>query len=143
MGIEVRLDYNEVRKMLKAIGKELPRFLIKPLYRAADFIRGVSQEQYLRGPRPDRLAVVSSRLFGSLRAEAKVTGKGAIGIIKANAHSDQGFDYPAYWETDGSAHGGPRPFLKPARDEHKDKWMKVFNKVFEERFNQWQKGKQF
>jgi len=141
--VEVRLDYSEVKKMIDAIRKEFPGFLIKPLYRAADYIRGVSQKDYLRGPRPDRLGTVSGRLFGSMRAEAKIIGDGAVGIIKANARSDQGFDYPAYWENIGAKHGGPRSFLKPARDEHKDEWMRVFSKAFEERFNQWQQGKQF
>jgi hypothetical protein len=141
--IAMQFDTSKVSAMMKDISKKLPQLLLTPLYRAADTVRGISQKYYLRGPRPDRLAVVSSRLFGSLRASSKLTAGGATGEVVANAKSDSGFDYPGYWELRGTRHGGPRPFLHPARDEHKDKWMQVFNRVFKETFEQWQNAKQY
>jgi len=141
--ITMRLDTSKVSAMMKDVSKKLPQLLLKPLYRAADMVRGISQEHYLRGPRPDRLGVVSGRLFGSLRAESKIAADGAVGIVEARAKSDGGFDYPGYWELRGTRHGGPRPFLKPARDQHREQWMRIFDQVFKERFEQWQNAKQY
>jgi hypothetical protein len=141
--IAMQFDTSKVSAMMKDIKQKLPHLLLKPLYRAADTVRGISQKEYLRGPRPDKLAVATGRLFGSLRASSTLTSGGAKGEVVANAVSSGGFDYPGYWELRGTRHGGPRPFLRPARDEHKDKWMQVFNQAFKETFEQWQNAKQY
>ena len=141
--VNIHLDDSQVKAFFRALRTDLKEIVLEPMYRAADYIRGVAQKQYLTAGAPDHLNVRTGRLRASVRAEAKIESGQAVGIVQARAESNQGFDYAAYWEHSGSRHGGPRPFLAPARDEHKDEWMQIFNKVFAERFNKWQNAKTF
>ena len=140
----VRVDLSEVQRMFKKIPDAAIQASMRPLFAAADFVRGKAQHDYLRGPRPTRLEVRTGRLRGSVRALApKVEGKTITAEIKAKALSSTGHDYGAYWEWDGSKHGGPRPFLQPARDNHRTEWLAIFIDGFVKRFNTWAKGKRY
>ena len=140
----VRLDMSQVKRMFKVLPTQVLFIARKPLFSAADFVRGKAQHDYLRGPRPIRLEVATGRLRGSVRALApKIEGKTVTAEEKASALSTQGFDYPAYWEWDGSRHGGPRPFLQPARDNHQTEWHGIFLEKFEKDFNAWERGKTY
>jgi len=141
--VNIHLDDSQVKAFFRALRTDLKEIVLQPMYRAADYIRGVAQKQYLRGPRPTHLQTDTGNLWKGVRAEARIESGQAVGIIQARAESKQGFDYAAYWELSGSRHGGPRQFLAPARDEHEDEWMQIFNRVFAERFNKWQSAKTF
>jgi hypothetical protein len=100
----------------------------KALMRAAEYVRGVVQKDFLRGPRPEKLNVRTARLINSIQAETEREGEDTRAYIGSYARSDAGYNYPAYWEYDGSKHGGPRPFLRPAVEEYRDRWTTVWVK---------------
>lgn len=141
--VEIHLDDKDVKRFFQDLQRSMTSIVLMPLYRAADYIRGKSQEKYLTAAGPEHLNVDTGNLRMSLKAEARVIAGDAVGVVSANARSDRGFDYGAYWEWwgTGPGHGGPRPFLTPARDEHQDEWMNVFNKAFKEKFEQWESAR--
>ena len=96
--------------------------------RAVEYVRGVVQKDFLRGPRPEKLNVRTARLINSVDTETIREGDDTRAFIGTNAKSDSGYNYPAYWEYDGSKHGGPRPFLRPAVEEYRQKWTDVWVK---------------
>ena len=142
--VNIHLDDSQVKAFFRALRTDLKEIVLEPMYRVADYIRGISQRDYLTAAGPQYLNVGKTHtLRRSVRAESKIEGGRAVGIISARALSDRGFDYAAYWELSGSRHGGPRKFLTDARDQHQDEWMQIFNRVFAERFNKWQSAKTF
>jgi hypothetical protein len=96
--------------------------------RAVEYVRGVVQKNFLRGPRPEKLNVRTARLINSVDTQTERMGDDTRAWIGTNARSDTGFNYPSYWEYDGSKHGGPRPFLRPAVEEYRERWTDVWLK---------------
>lgn len=145
MAVKISMDLTEVHRMFRQLPMGAMTVARNPLFQAADWVRGKAQSSYLRGPSPERLKIQTSRLFDSVHAtvEPIASGKELVAKVKANAVSDGGFDYPAYWEWSGRKHGGPRPFLTPARDRHQDEWLRVFKTEFEKDFTAWERGKTY
>ena len=56
----------------------------KGLKRGLEFARTTSQREYLSGPRPKRLDVVTARLRNSIATDVQRSGKGVIGRIGSN-----------------------------------------------------------
>jgi len=143
--VSIQLDDREVKTFFQDLKQNMKQLVLMPLYRAADYVRGKSQEKYLTAAGPTHLNVDTGRLRMSLKTESRISGNEVVGIVSADAQSVRGFDYGAYWEWRGTGkgHGGPRPFLTPARDQHQDEWMRVFDKAFKEKFEQWQSAKAY
>ena len=124
--IKVTIDTKKAEKDLLALTRRVPFLALAPMKKAGIFIAGRSQKLYLRGPRPKFLEVDTSRLRGSISSEAHLEGKNIVGTIGTNIKSKSGYNYPGRWEFGTN----PRPFLKPARDNHRDEWYKIFLKDF-------------
>ena len=141
--IKIEIDSKKAINDLTALALKIPQFMLIPLRRAALWIVGQSQNKYLRGPSPQYLRKKSGRLRTSIGEETKLEGKEVIAHIGTNVKSKRGFNYPGYWEDDGTGkgHGGPRPFLAPARDRDRGKWMSIFEKEFKVRLTQWVKAR--
>jgi len=140
MSVSIRLDDRNFQRFIKKLPKEAMRLAIRPLYRAADMIRGISQDRYLRG---QSLTPRTHTLINSVRAFVNTHSRYPIAGVRARAVSARGFDYASYWEWDGSAHGGPREYLQPARDDHQREWLTEFERAFEQEFNAWASGNRF
>ena len=106
--VTIQLDDTEVQTFFQDLKRNMTHLVLIPLYRAADYIRGKAHEKYLTSAGPEHLNVDTGRLRTSLRAESDILGNDVVGIVSANAQSERGFDYGAYWEWRGTAHGGPR-----------------------------------
>lgn len=110
------------------------------MIRALTTVGTLSAQQWLQGPRPERLGTASRRLIKAMQGgysfsggveetgSAAVSSKGGwtkawkagntvFGEIGVDVVSDFGFDYPEYWEKRGTKHGGPRPFMNPAGNQ--------------------------
>jgi hypothetical protein len=130
--------YDEgARQYLDDLKREIPSFIDVGLRGAADYIRGQVQLKYLRGPRPERLRVASGRLSKSIQSDVV----DHVGVVGSDAESDEGFNYPGYWEYDGSRHGGPRPFLNPAVEEQWDGAMQRFEDAMGKALDKWLSAK--
>jgi len=125
--IRISFDDERVRNALNKLMRDIPKIVERPMMVVAQTIAGISQEHYLRGPKPDRLAVATGNLRKSISSKVEVKGEEVIGYVGTNVVSPGGFNYPAYWEFHGHK-GKPRPFLTPARENHRDKWWGVFVK---------------
>ena len=106
---------------------------------------------HLQGPRPIKLGIVTGRLvksfIGRIHYEKgsvdvgnnysihKIhkTGNSIFGIKGTRAIAPNGFDYPAYWEYNGSRHGGKRPFLEPAVRAVSGQLPQIFAKSIEDK----------
>jgi hypothetical protein len=141
--VEIRIVVHSEKAIadLKELYVMLPDWNELGLKRAAEFVRGVVQKHYLRGPRPEKLGVRTSRLHDSVDKDTKREGRDTRAWVGTNALSDEGYNYPSYWEYDGSKHGGPRPFLRPAVEEHKEQWIEVWRKGIETHLNKFVGGK--
>jgi len=141
--IRIKIDDEEVQRALSKIMRHIPKIVERPMMVVAQTIAGISQENYLRGPRPDRLAVATGRLRSSISSKVEVKGNEIRGYVGTNVVSPGGFNYPAYWEFHGRK-GKPRPFLVPARENHRDKWWGIFlrelKKEMREYLNRLNKG---
>jgi len=139
--ISITINDKKIRKDLEDLGRNILPLALRPIHIAAQWIAGQIQKNYLRGPRPERLTVDSSRLIGSISSSAGIEGNEIIGHVGTNVRSDTGFNYPEYWEHRGTKHGGPRPFLQPARDDNRAKWLKIFEKELRVRVEKWLNAK--
>jgi len=135
---EVRITMNDVatQKRLNALIRKVPKLAINPLSLAIQYIAGQSQKIYLRGPRPERLGVKTGRLRNSISSKVAIEGGDIVGYVGTNVVSPGGFNYPGFWENRGR-HGVPRPFLKPARDDTRAKWNKIFLDNFKSELLKW------
>lgn len=113
---------------LRKLEAVIPDYNEIAVKRAAEYLRFVVQKYFLRGPRPQILDVRTARLVNSVDTETERTGADTRAWVGTNARSDTGYNYPAYWEYDGSKHGGPRPFLAPAVERFREKWIDVWLK---------------
>jgi len=114
---------------LSDLMRKIPKLAERPMMIAAQMVAGISQKEYLRGPRPDRLAVKTGRLRSSISTKVEVEGDMIVGHVGTNVVSTGGYNYPGYWENRGR-NGKPRPFLKPARENHRNKWVGTFLREF-------------
>ena len=135
--IKVTIDTTEVEKALLALTMRVPFLALAPMKKVGIFIAGRSQKEYLRGPRPIRLRVDTSRLRGSIDSEAHLEGKNIITTVGTNVKSDSGYNYPGRWEFGKNS----RPFLQPAREDHRDKWFNIFWKDFKKNLDKWLKSR--
>jgi HK97 gp10 family phage protein len=141
--IEIKLKDEKFRKDMDALQAVIPEINERSLGKAAAFVAGRVQSNYLRGPRPDRLEVRTARLIGSIQSETKRDGKDTKAYVGSNAVSKEGYNYPGYWEYDGSKHGGPRPFLSPAVEENADKWINIWIGELKKRLEAWLSARAF
>jgi len=135
--ISITLDDRKVRRDLNGLADSILPLALRPVHIAAQWVAGRVQKDYLRGPRPEHLEVDTGRLRGSIHSMTVLTKNGIEGHVGTNVRGLRGFNYPKYWELDGSAHGGPRPFLAPARDENWFKIAAIFKKEFKARLEKW------
>lgn len=126
MEIEIKINDEKFKKDIAALKTAIPDMVEKSLGYAAEFVRGRVQADYLRGPRPERLRVDTARLINSIQSATSRQGTEIKAFIGSNALSDTGFNYPRYWELSGSRHGGPRPFLWPAVEQNREKWVNLW-----------------
>lgn len=105
------------------------------MIRALQTIGRTAAQDWLQGPRPERLGVVSGHLIRAMQGthsfdpgeggsastskkegyvKAWKVGNRIFGEIGVEVFSKGGFDYADYWEYSGKGHDGPRPFLNPA-----------------------------
>jgi hypothetical protein len=135
--IEIKLHDERFKADLEALKSAIPDMNERAIGLAAEFVRGRVQKDYLMGPRPERLEVRSARLIQSIQSETERDGDDTKAYVGSNARSTGGFNYPAYWEYDGSKHGGPRPFLGPAVEENAEKWVDIWIKNLGKRIEAW------
>jgi len=135
--MRIIIEDTNLRERIDDLRSKLPGIVGKGLKASAVVYAGIVQRDYLQGPRPERLGVQSTRLIGSIQAEVE----GMRAIVSANARSDQGFNYPRYWEVSGKRHGGPRPFLTPPKTEKREEWESVGLKKIAEGIEEWAKRK--
>lgn len=135
--IEIKLLDERFKADLEALRRAIPDMNERAIGLAAEFVRGRVQKDYLMGPRPERLEVRSARLIQSIQSETERDGDDTKAYVMSYARSLDGFNYPAYWEYDGSKHGGPRPFLGPAVEENSEKWVDIWIKNLGKRVEAW------
>jgi hypothetical protein len=135
--LNIKLHDEKFRKDMDALQEVIPDINEKAIGLAAAFVRGRVQKDYLMGPRPERLEVRTARLIGSIQSETIREGKDTRAFVGSNAVSKEGYNYPGYWEYDGSKHGGPRPFLGPAVEDNADKWVTVWINNLKKRIEAW------
>lgn len=108
------------------------------MIRALQTVGRTAAQDWLQGPRPERLGVVSGSLIRAMQGthafdpgeggsastskkegyvKAWKTGNRIFGEIGVEVFSKGGFDYADYWEHSGKAHDGPRPFMAPAGNQ--------------------------
>jgi len=141
--IEIKLHDEKFRKDIDALQEAIPEMNEKSLGLAAEFVRGRVQKDYLMGPRPERLDVRTARLIGSIQSKVIREGKDSKAYVGSNAVSPEGYNYPGYWEYSGSKHGGPRPFLGPAVEEHREEWIDIWIKKLKEQIEAWLSARTF
>jgi len=141
--LTIRLKDEKFRKDMDALQAVIPDMNAKSLGLAAEFVRGRVQKDYLMGPRPDRLEVRTARLIGSIQSDVIRDGKDSRAFVGSNAKSPEGFNYPGYWEFDGSKHGGPRPFLGPAVEENSERWINIWIGELKKRLEAWLSARAF
>jgi hypothetical protein len=134
--IDVAIRSDKALKTLNKLMHKMPELTVRPLSVAVQYIGGVAQDKYLRGPRPLHLAVASGDLRKSISTTVILKGKVAEGHVGTNQIAPKGFNYPEFWEFKGRG-GNPRPFLRPARDRYRDKWTKLFVDEFKKELYRW------
>jgi len=128
-------DTPQGRRELGRIGKlNILSGLEKTMLRALLTIRGHAKENYLTGPRPQKLGVVSNVLRSSLYVKAETHGQDIIGTIGTHIW------YGYMWEVTGNKRvkTGPqfRPFLRPAIEDKKAEVFKQFEVEIVRRVNE-------
>lgn len=145
--ISIKVHDEKFRKDIDALGAAIPEMNRLSLGRAAEQVRGWVQTKYLSGPRPEFLVSgprpTTGRLKGSIQSETIRNGKDSKAYIGSNAKSKKGYNYPGYWEFDGSRHGGPRPFLGPAVEREKEKWINIWIGELKKRLEAWLSARAF
>jgi len=139
-------DKNKLDKMLAKINRKFPSVLIEALNQSMCEIGIRAAGKYLQGPGPKHLNILTGRLLRSMMGSysfhsepgaygtdygihtIEIKGDKIIGTKGTEAKAPDGEDYPAYWEYDGSRHGGPRPFLHPASRDVESKIPGIFNR---------------
>ena len=122
----------QAEKFDKNIAGEVDKTIAAGIRRAMQVVGLLSAQEFLQGPKPEKLGIVSGRLvrgmmgghsFNEADAGRSVSNADSIREIKREQRSIVGvlglktftpFDYPEYWEERGTVHGGPREFLGPA-----------------------------
>jgi hypothetical protein len=96
------------RALKRGTPKLHPKILVQPMRDWALDTQLVSKRDYLTGPRPERLGVVTGRLRGSI----------AVDLLQAPRYVDVGTNvvYGPVHEFGGKHHPA-RPFLRPAAEE--------------------------
>lgn len=92
LAITIKADDAKVRQALRNTDARMLPALGNGLSRGLQSAAAVAQHDYLHGPRPSRLDVVSTRLQGSLVTEIKTSGTSVVGRIGTN------IKYAAYHE---------------------------------------------
>lgn len=140
---KIRIDDEEAQRALRALGREAGKLAVEPMSIAAQWLAGQTAKRYLRGPRPERLTTDTGRLIGSIGSKVEERKGEIIGHVGTNVVSNTGFNYPEYWEKRGTRHGGPRPFLNPAKDELKQRWRTLFRNEYTKRLKEWLRAKRY
>ena len=128
-------DTPQGRRELGRIGKlNILSGLEKTMLRALLTIRSHAKENYLTGPRPQKLGVVTGALRSSLDVSVEHSGGELLGKIGTNKW------YGYMWEVTGNKRvkTGPqsRPFLRPAIEDKKAEVFKQFEVEIVRRVNE-------
>jgi hypothetical protein len=104
-----RMNMAQFEKKLKRWMQKFPDLVIDAVESVAQKnVIPYIQSEYLSGPRPTRLGVVSGTL--RRRIAHKTDRSKRMVQIGTNVTSKGGFSYPRYWERGAKR---PRPFLAP------------------------------
>lgn len=108
------------------VPKVIPKFpknllnIILPYFKKGMFkAERTSKKDFLSGPRPETLGVVTNRLRSSIKGQAKKTAKKVTGILGTNVHYGRYHEY-------GTKKMQARPFLKPALEMHIEEMKENF-----------------
>ena len=126
MNINVTVDNRATLDDIHRLELALPRAELKGMQNAVDYAV-LMVPKFLKGPRPDHLDVKSGNLSQYISGVVEKLGNNVDGYIGTNVKSNKGFNYPEYWEESGSAHGGPRPFLRPTIETYNKQIWRQFN----------------
>ena len=136
VNLKIDVKSDKAIKALNKLIRKVPELAVRPMSVAVQYIAGAAQEKYLRGPRPIHLAVNTGALRKSISTKVILKDKTIEAHVGTNQVSKTGFNYPWYWEFKGH-NDKPRPFLRPARDNYKDKWVKIFVDEFKKELKKW------
>lgn len=89
---KVTSNYPVIVAKLKRLPAALRPVIARSLKKALEAVSGVSQKEYLSGPRPGRLGTVTTRLRNSIATKVSDSGKEFVGRIGTNVK------YGAYHE---------------------------------------------
>ena len=114
MTVSVKITMDGLPKLVRALSSMTPernaRILTMPMREWAIDTQMISKDQYLTGPRPQRLGVVTGRLRSSI----------GIDLLGVPRFVDVGTDVvygPTHEFGDPSRNIPARPFLRPAAEE--------------------------
>jgi hypothetical protein len=135
---QIQHNMEEEAKRIDRVAEKMTEGLRRGMIRALQTVGRTSAQDWLQGPRPERLGIASGALIRAMQGIHSFTigegdspsfsskngwvkswkaGNMVHGEIGVSVISSEGKDYPQYWETDGSDHDGPRPFLNPAGNQ--------------------------
>ena len=131
---------SETKKFFERVGREKIQKVGRVVELSANDVKNRAKSDYLRGPRPKKLGVVSSTLIKSVKSwkEESLDGAEIVGKVGTNVK------YGIAWETGDFSvlvKGGrtvktdasrsykkkkrePRPFLQPALEDEQDRILK-------------------
>lgn len=84
MSVKVSSNYPLVLRKLTGLAPALRPVVARAIKRGLLLTAGVTQKEYLSGPRPRRLGVVTTRLRNSISTETKDDGREIVGRIGTN-----------------------------------------------------------
>lgn len=132
---QIKHNMEEEAKRIDGFKDDLSERTRIGMIRALQTVGRTAASDWLRGPRPDRLGIKGGDLIRAMEGthafdpgdegsastskkqgwvKAWKVGTNVFGEIGVDVVSSGGFHYDEYWEKDGSAHDGPRPFMNPA-----------------------------
>jgi len=128
-------DWEKWYKEFRQARNEVPNLLAKQLHKGLEFARRKITTEYLTGPRPEKLGVVTGRLRSSIHYKITTVNKrfikGEIGtdVWYGKLHEEGGDFKMASGPLAGAVHNYPkRPFLKPGLEDSEDYISKLFQK---------------
>lgn len=104
--------------------KSIPPLMYKTMMRACLEVSRTTKKDYLTGPRPERLGVVTGRLRSSVNVQVQKKDKEVIGVVGTNVF------YGRIHELIGVGKSKiKRPFLGPALEQSRAKIRQIFERA--------------
>ena len=136
--IKADTNADETAKHFDKMANDMMEGVRRGIVKIQESIMSRSTSNYLQGPRPNKLDIMSRRLIRSMSGLLKydggtssgtsftimrmtVSGRTVTAEYGTTAVSEDGYDYPGRWEY-GSE---PRPFMKPAIADTQHKYAKL------------------